>query len=281
MRLGETVLRSVLRRVGIERCKRLIRRLARLAGIDLLALAHHDMGILKYQDLEVTGEAFLVRNVLPRLISKPTPVLVDVGANVGEFSTLLRAHFPAAAIYAFEPVADTFAQLRDRLAGLDVHCLNVGLGSKEESVPIYRSARGELNSLASLYPVVAQSVHQFQDTVVETIRIRTLDSVASEQKLDFVDLLKVDTEGHEYEVLQGARDLIRAQRVGVVLFEFNEMNVVSRVFLRDFYDCLAGYRFYRLDSRRLIPLGRYRARNEIFLFQNIVAIHSALHPAEV
>lgn len=281
MRMLDDFQRWGARCLGPERCRRIIRQVAHLAGIDLLALAHHDMGILKYQDLEVTGEAFLVRNVLPRLISKPTPVLVDVGANVGEFSTLLRAHFPAAAIYAFEPVADTFAQLRDRLAGLDVHCLNVGLGSKEESVPIYRSARGELNSLASLYPVVAQSVHQFQDTVVETIRIRTLDSVASEQKLDFVDLLKVDTEGHEYEVLQGARDLIRAQRVGVVLFEFNEMNVVSRVFLRDFYDCLAGYRFYRLDSRRLIPLGRYRARNEIFLFQNIVAIHSALHPAEV
>ena len=59
-----------------------------------------------------------------------------------------------------------------------------------------------------------------------------------------------------------------------------EMNTVSKVFLRDFYETLAGYRFYRLDSRRLIPLGGYQPRNEIFQFQNVLAVHSALHPTE-
>ena len=280
MRIVDPILRTVLNRLGKERGARWIGQWAEIAGIDLLGLAHRRMGIMKYQSMEETGEEYLVRGVLPRLLAKPAPVLLDVGANVGEFSRLLRSQFPSARILAFEPVSATFDRLRKNMEGLDVRCLNFGLGATEETVPIYLSSRAELNPLASLYPAVAKSIHRFPETVAETIRIRTLDAVAAEENTDFIDLLKVDAEGHEFAVLQGGLGLIRSNRVGAVLFEFNEMNAVSKVFLRDFYETLAGYRFYRLDSRRLIPLGGYQPRNEIFQFQNILAVHSALHPTE-
>ena len=63
-------------------------------------------------------------------------------------------------------------------------------------------------------------------------------------------------------------------------FEFNEMNVISRVFLKDFYDLLGDeWDFFRLDTRKLIYLGRrYDSANEIFKFQNIVAIRKSFLP---
>ena len=60
----------------------------------------------------------------------------------------------------------------------------------------------------------------------------------------------------------------------------DQMNVAARVFLRDFYDLLSDYRFFRLDTRRLIPLGPYQPRNEIFQFQNLLAVRAAGLPAK-
>ncbi len=274
MRMLDDLQRWGARCLGPERCRRIIRQVAHLAGIDLLGLAHREMGLLKYQNLDVTGEEHLIRNVLPRWISRPQPVLVDVGANVGEFARRLRAQFPAATICAFEPVAATFAKLQENVRDLNVRCFNVGLGRQEATAPIYRSSREDLSSLASLYPEVARSTHCFADTVAETIRLRTLDAVAAEQQWDAIDFLKIDTEGNEFAVLQGAENLIRGGRIGAILFEFNEMNVAARVFLRDFYELLPDYRFFRLDTRRLIPLGPYQPRNEIFQFQNLLAVRS-------
>ncbi len=60
-------------------------------------------------------------------------------------------------------------------------------------------------------------------------------------------------------------------KIEVIQFEFNEMNVVSRTFLKDFYDILSNYDLCRLDSNKLIPLFKYESKNEIFQFQNFLA----------
>lgn len=280
LRLINQVLRLILNRFGKKRNERLISHAADLAGINMLSTAHRCMGIMKYENMAETGEKYFVQCLLPKIITKPNPVLVDVGANVGEFSRLLRSQFAQADIYAFEPVPSTFDQLQKSLEKQNVKCLNFGLSDKEASVCIYQSSRGELNPLASLYPAVAESIHHFQDVVRDQIQVRMLDNVADEFDIYFIDLLKIDTEGHEFAVLNGGLRIIQSNRVGLVLFEFNEMNVVSKVFLRDFYSLLPGYHFYRLDSGRLVPLGAYKPVNEIFQFQNILAVNSEFYPKE-
>ncbi len=75
------------------------------------------------------------------------------------------------------------------------------------------------------------------------------------------------------EVLSGAKALLAEGRIHFIQFEFNEMNIISRVFLKDFYDLLQGFSLYRLDSNRLIPLAGYSSTNEIFKFQNLLAVN--------
>ena len=89
-------------------------------------------------------------------------------------------------------------------------------------------------------------------------------------------MLKIDTEGYESEVLKGASRMISNELIDIIQLEFNEMNVISKVFLKDFYNMLPGYNFFRLDSNRLIALNNYNPANEIFLFQNIVAVKQNL-----
>jgi len=71
---------------------------------------------------------------------------------------------------------------------------------------------------------------------------------------------------------------IAENKIKLLQFEFNEMNIISRVFLKDFYSLLRGFDFFRLDTQRLIPLPNYDATNEIFKFQNILAINKLAKP---
>jgi hypothetical protein len=101
----------------------------------------------------------------------------------------------------------------------------------------------------------------------------TLDRFAEVEDIHVIDLLKIDTEGTELYVLKGAMRLLKKKRIRFIQFEFNEMNVYSRTFFRDFIDLLPGYTFYRLMPSGFYQLGPYRpSTHEIFAFQNILAV---------
>jgi len=131
---------------------------------------------------------------------------------------------------------------------------------------------------SSLYKEVLIDLHRAEHLEVIEFKSTTLDEFCETNKIDFIDLLKIDTEGHEWDVLLGARRMLSERRIQFIQFEFNEMNVIARVFLKDFYDLLKDYRIYRLDSNRLIPLFEYSSANEIFRFQNFVAVSDQLGP---
>ena len=99
-----------------------------------------------------------------------------------------------------------------------------------------------------------------------------LDSFCEQQMIDEVDFLKIDVEGGELEVLRGASNLLEEKKIKVIQFEFNAMNVLSRSFLKDFYNILGGYAIFRLLPDGLVALGAWNPANEIFRYQNLVAI---------
>ncbi len=105
----------------------------------------------------------------------------------------------------------------------------------------------------------------------------TVDRFLQERAIRHVDLMKIDVEGLEMSVLEGAKDALDAGRIGMVQFEFNEMNVHSRTFFRDFSTFLQGFDFYRiLNNGALLSLaGQPGFLLEIFFYQNIVAVRRA------
>jgi FkbM family methyltransferase len=246
-------------------------------GLDFLRYyVERRQGIGAAGTKEITGEKFLNEHVLPRLLDKEQPVMFDVGANVGDYSNALYATFPKAQIVAFEPVPRTFEVLRATLAKTTVKCCSIGLSDAEGEAVIYDYEQMIGSEHASLFPGVLKYLHR-AETIKETnVPLITLDAYCCAESILAIDFLKIDTEGNELNVLKGSRAMIQKNAIRAIQFEFNEMNVVSRVFLKDFYDILRGYSFYRLLPRALLPLGRYSSRNEIFAFQNILALNDAV-----
>lgn len=245
----------------------------KIAKIDPFPIAYYFHGIGKYDDT-LSGESYFINNLLPKLIDDDVNVtMFDVGANIGNYSKILRSVYSKANIHAFEPNPHTYIKLKENLSGSTIHTVNYGLGEIEELSYIYTYSNNHESQHASIFKEVITDLHFAKDLMKIPIEIKTIDGYCLEKNINKIDFLKIDTEGYELNVLKGAKRMLLENRIGIIQFEFNEMNIISRVFLKDFYDLLGEtYDFYRLDSKKLIPLNEYKPSNEIFLFQNIICL---------
>lgn len=236
--------------------------------LDLLPLAYYQRGIGKFETLAASGEKYLLEVELKKHLP-PKAIIFDVGANSGDYTRELQRAFPGATIHAFEPNPTIFESLKQ--TGAVAHC--IALGSQPESLDLYNyeEGTGDGGGHASLHQGVFSIVHGVDNVQSVKVQVTTLDLFCETHNIERIDYLKIDTEGHELDVLKGASRLLESGGIKAIQFEFNSMNVCSRVFLQDFYQILPGFSFYRLDSNRLIPLNDYHAENEMFAFQNIYA----------
>jgi FkbM family methyltransferase len=228
------------------------------------------MGIRNWENDRVSGEKYLITKVLPGKIRSEDPVIFDVGANIGIMSSLVLEYFPKATIHAFEPHPRNYARLKEQLPGHGVKLHNIALGEKRGTLSLYDRADSDGSFHASLYEEVISEIHK-QEAIAYSVPVETLDDVVAGEGVAYVDFLKIDVEGAELAVLKGAARLLGEKRIGYIQFEFNEMNVVSRTFLRDFRKILPGYDFFRLLPKGLLPLGDNPLQTELFAFQNILA----------
>jgi FkbM family methyltransferase len=236
----------------------------------------HGVGILNYQNDLVSGE----RRFLTRFIEHyPQSIVLDVGANAGQYSTLVRELGKQTVVHAFEPHPTSFAELAHiaGVIGVTAHCFALGESLSEIEFFDYSDEAGSQH--ASVYREVIEGVHR-RPASSQKVQCKTLDDVAEDLSLTHIGLLKIDTEGHELAVLKGAKRLLDKKKIDVIQFEFNEMNVISRVFMKDFFDLLPDYRFYRLLADGAISLENYDPTfMEVFAFQNIVCIRRDVDPS--
>lgn len=240
----------------------------------LLNLAVRGMGVGNPSTEVISASE---NRLLSRLASLPELTVFDVGAHVGEYASQLRKLCPSAKIWAFEPHPASFRELRGAAQREGFIAVDVALSDSSGSAALYDHATVAVGSAhASLHAGVIERIHHGQSTVHD-VQVTTIDDFMTGNEIGHVNLLKVDAEGHELAILRGARQAIASSEIDVVQFEFNEMNVMSRVFFKDFYDVLPGFSFYRMVSDGLVPVGAYHARtHELFILQNIVAIRDSV-----
>ncbi|GAA5509877.1 FkbM family methyltransferase [Novipirellula caenicola] len=146
-------------------------------------------------------------------------VVFDVGANVGQTASKLVQRISPQAIYSFEPVESTFAQLQANTKSLtSVHCLNYGLSdvNANSSIHIYESS--VYASTCDRTPVMSPENETYLRT--ETIKLKTLDKARAELGVEKIDLLKIDTEGADLRTIQGAQASLQSKAIGLIVFEF-------------------------------------------------------------
>jgi FkbM family methyltransferase len=139
-------------------------------------------------------------------------------------------------VFAFEPASSSYEVLNARVARLpiDVRVQRVGLSNFEGRTDLH--VVGETIGVNSFHPPHGMSVVR-----TEEVAVTTLDRFASAARIDSIDAVKVDTEGEDMAVLEGAQQLFEARRIGVVQFEYNERWIGARRLLRDAFDLILGH----------------------------------------
>lgn len=228
------------------------------------------LGVLNYKSAYYSGESDWLKKYLK---NKRSPVIFDVGANVGDYTQSVLNASPEAKIYAFEPHPVTFENLKCRVNVGNVSIYNVGVGDKKEELVLYDYLNKDGSSHASLFEGVITDIHSCE-AIGHEVNVISLDDFVEENDVQYIDLLKIDTEGNEYSVLLGVEKMIAQKRIGAIHFEFNEMNIISKSTFKNFWDLLKGYSFYRLlPGGHLLPLRSYGpVECEIYAYQNIIAI---------
>lgn len=189
-------------------------------------------------DLRSNGELLLQRQILDTHARQEQLVVFDVGANVGAWtwSVLDQAQergIHNIEVHAFEPVPATFKTLGRRISqhrlSSHVSLLPRAVSAESGATEIFVLA-GDAGT-NSLHPDPLDT--QREAVSVEKVSIRDYCFAHRIQRIDF---LKCDTEGHDMEVLEGARELFEDGRVGACQFEYNHRWIYARHYLKDVFD---------------------------------------------
>lgn len=250
---------------------KLIVNLSSIFKIDLYSIYLNSQGILNTSN---TGEHEYLKNLSNEISSLDNPIIIDVGSNIGKYSKMVAKTISNSVIYCIEPNKFSFEILKKNLRDEkgNIFYFNVGLSSRKEikNLNIYPFEKS--TSHASVYKNLFQEFHNEAIPLEVEASFYTLDEFIENQKIQSVELLKIDTEGHELEVLKGAKKSLSLGIIKRIQFEFGECHVFSKVFLHDFFSLLPEYTFYRINKSGLINIMPYNVKNEIFRFQNIIAI---------
>lgn len=160
--------------------------------------------------------------ILKHHLKVGSPVIFDVGANLGASVACYRALFPKSRIYALEPDPDTFARLSRRHGRrANVTLVNAGAGDKTEKRLLHRKAVSAVNSVFELDPTSewAQRTPGMAALPPAEIDLVRLDDLADEQGVTHIDFVKCDTQGFEPEVIKGADRLLSNGRIGLIKLE--------------------------------------------------------------
>ena len=206
-------------------------------------------------DAEIRGALQVIRN--------PEPVVFDVGANIGDWSIEIQRALPQAMIYLFEPQPACQQAITAKAIPNSV-VIPCAVSSKAARVKMYTP--GCTAGDASLHE---RRDSYFQDRDYHALEVQSicLDDFIAERKIECVDFLKLDIEGHELDALAGARNNLANGHIRALSFEFGSGNINSRTYFRDFYDLLnpLGYKLYRIvPSSRLLPIKEYYEDCEYF-----------------
>jgi FkbM family methyltransferase len=265
---------SVRKRAGgaLDRLQRSVARSDRATQLAVLArnqcnrvVRYHLAGGHRQDE---TGEVWLVRTTAPRLRT-----FVDVGANVGDWTALVRQHAPHAAGLLFEPSTAALRKLRHRFGnqrGIDI--VDAAVAAEPGEADFFEEPdAGESSSMVPGHAPAGSSARR--------VRVTTLDDELDRRGVERVDLMKVDAEGYDFEVLRGALRYLREHRVAVIQFEYNRPWARAGATLAGAIGMLAehGYETLLLRDDGLEKID-HEFYGEFFDYANFVALSPGAQP---
>jgi FkbM family methyltransferase len=218
--------------------------------------------------IHTDGELTLIKHFL-----KPGNVVFDVGGHLGEWSMYALQTEPTIQLFSFEPVPAAFEQLSRSLKDRS-RTFNLAFSNKKGHSPFfhYAATLSESGLSGFFYREVLRGDHQ--EPLIIMVPHTTLDNFCEEHAISHIDLIKIDTEGSELAILQGAAKLLADHRIKIIQFEYGGCYVDAHTKLKDVIRLLTdnNYVVFRIFQDGLIHISKWEASLENFNLSNYCAI---------
>jgi len=238
--------------------------------------------IYAYPDNETSRAVFLTGLYEPNefywldKVLEPGETFIDIGANMGLYSLFAATKVGrCGVVVAIEPSGRDFERLRfhvelNRLT--NVHLLQVAASNHkgEARLLVAPDRNAGHNTLGDF------GYSGITPEATETVRLKQVDDVVQSMGLQKVDFMKVDVEGAEFHVLQGAQDTLRLFRP-TILLELSDRTLRHQgCHSGQIWDFLVreGYRMYRFSEQTGLPV--QAERKACFDSENVIAVHKTL-----
>ena len=202
-------------------------------------------------------------------------VIFDVGAYVGDITAMYKQMFPQSIIYCFEPFPDSFQKLNSLCRDASIIAHQIAFSDKKGTTTFNTNVDLSCNSL--LTPTEGEfkcySAKSIKDGEIQ-VKTNTLDNFCADVGISDIDILKLDVEGAEVKVLEGASRMLSKQAVKLIYSEvmfiphytggclFHELTALLNKY---------GYSLLNLYHLRSAKDGQLRWGNAIFLSPEIRA----------
>lgn len=174
---------------------------------------------------------------------RPGDVFVDVGSSMGLMS--LTASFAVGnngRVLSFEPDTERFFNLVNSISinqRKNIKAFNMGLGAERKTIPLFKD-----RCSPSMVALDNNAPHEMVD-------IDTLETILKKENISIVDFIKIDVEGFEMDVLQGAEKILTQKTAPIICVEYIKSikrNSGSSETIFDFIKNINAYHFYQLSK---------------------------------
>ena len=218
---------------------------------------------------DIIDKFFHQRKILNNLkrINTNINTLIDVGAHKGTYTDLIINNFTVEKVYMFEPQKNIFKFIKKKYKNKKfIKIFNNAVSKNERTQKIFINKHDLTSSLTKLNK---KNVYlnfkaklfggDINEMISDSYKIKTIKlfDLINNSKINMIDLLKIDTEGHELEVLKGLKSKIN--KVKIILIEFHNDNIYIDYNSKSIHQYLVKNNF-SLQSKIKFPFTEWEDR---------------------
>lgn len=180
---------------------------------------------MRSSNFEIGSSQFLPNRIksgeFDWLRQRDIKTVLDVGANSGQFATMINTILPEAYIYSFEPLEQCFKSLQQNTEEIEnIQCFRFALGHENSHVMMHANEFSGSSSILEMADLHKTAFPYTKNSTEEPVEVRTLDSLLPQLRLRKNVLAKLDVQGYELNVLRGAEEALSQIDILVVETSF-------------------------------------------------------------
>lgn len=205
-----------------------------------------------------------------KLTTDKDVIIFDVGACTGETALQYKGLFRKSTIYCFEPFAPSYEMLKKRISdSANIKCYNVALSDRAGQVDFHVNQYFPTNSMLATHVDSAKNWNDRVYVTKDVIKIDSLrlDDFVAQNQIDKIDILKMDTQGTEYQIIEGAAKCLEQDKISLIYLEIMTMPAYQGQ--KNFDEILLllrrnGFALYNLYNLSYTNAGELRQLDAIF-----------------